>query len=90
MYKTIKITEEAFRRAEDLKKEFSKEEDVKGIRKVTLSEAVSYAISQTLKDLKRREFLKSAAGGWSDIDSDALIKDIYTSRSKGARREIVL
>jgi len=85
MYKTIKIPEMAFRNANELKAEVAKEEDVKGVRKVTLSEAVSYAIKETLKELKRKQTLASAAGGWSDIDAESLIKDLYASRSKRTR-----
>jgi hypothetical protein len=90
MYKTIKIPEMAFRNAEELKAEMEKDERVRGIRKVTLSEAVSYAIKGALEDYGRRKNLEAAIGGWADLDCDALVKDIYASRSDKTRREVAL
>lgn len=88
MYKTIKIPETAYERAEHLKEELAKDEAIAGVRKVSLSEAISYAIAQTLENLKRRREFESAAGGWSGLDSNALIEDIYASRLKGTRKEV--
>ena len=44
-------------------------------------------MDKNIKKLKREKFL-SAAGGWSDIDTDGLIKDIYKDRKKGTKRNI--
>jgi hypothetical protein len=88
MYKTIKIPEAAFRHAEQLKSEMSTDDSVKGVRKVTLSEAVSYAIKAALESREKRRHLIAAAGGWSDMDCDALFRDIYSSRVNSTR-EIV-
>lgn len=89
MYKTIKIPEMAFRKAEELKAEMEKDESVKGIRKVTLSEAVSSAIKEALENREKRGHLLAAAGGWSDLDCDALLRDIYASR-RDSKREVAL
>lgn len=88
IYKSIKIPEKTYRGAEYLKKELTKDESIAGVRKVSLSEAVSYAIAATLENLKKRRMFESAAGGWSDMDSESLIKEIYSSRLKHARREV--
>jgi hypothetical protein len=85
MYKTIKISETAYKHAEDLRAEFAKEEAKLGTRKISLSETVSYAINEALKTARRKDMLKASAGGWADINSDSLIKDIYASRLKKTR-----
>ena len=41
------------------------------------------------KNSKKKKFL-STAGGWSDIDVDKLIKDIYEGRKKGNKWDINL
>jgi len=88
MLKTIKIPEKAYNDAKKLKKELEKDEVITGVYNVGLSMAVSYAIKKALADLSNRKKFLSAAGGWSDIDGDRLIKDIYRSRLKGTKWKI--
>jgi len=85
MYKTIKIPELAFKNAEELKKEMSMDEGIKGIRKVSLSEVVSYALKELSERREKRKHLMSLAGSWSDIDTEAMTKEIYSSRRNSIR-----
>jgi len=88
MLKTIKIPEKAYNDAKKLKNKLEKEETLVGLYNVGLSTAISYAIKKALEDFKKREKFLSAAGGWSDIDGDKLIKDIYKSRTKGTNWDV--
>ena len=81
--KSIKIPEEAYNDAKKLMKKLEKTRAIAGIYKVGLSTAVSFAIRNALEDIHKKEMLISAAGGWSDIDADKMIKDIYDSRTSG-------
>lgn len=42
-----------------------------------------------MKNKNKKKFL-SAAGGWSDMDTETLISDIYSNRKKGTRWDINL
>lgn len=90
MLKTIKIPEKAYNDAKKLKRELEKEEIIAGLYNVKLSTAVSYAIKRALENIKKKKRFLSAAGGWSDINTDKLIKDIYESRKKDTRWDISL
>jgi hypothetical protein len=89
MYKTIKISEKAYRNAETLKREMAEDVAVKGVRKVTLSEAISAAVRDALETRDKKKHLMAAAGSWADLDCNAMLKDIYSSRINSSR-EIVL
>lgn len=43
-----------------------------------------------ISNLLRRERMRSCAGAWSDLDTDAMIKDIYESRKINTRKEVKL
>lgn len=90
MLKTIKIPEKAYNDAKKLKKKLEKEEVIAGLYNVKLSTAVGYAIKNALEDIEKRKKFLSAAGGWSDIDADKLIKDIYEKRMINTRGDISL
>jgi hypothetical protein len=45
--------------------------------------------SRTISDADWQAFL-SSAGGWSDVDTDKLVKDIYESRNLSPRRQVEL
>ena len=88
MLKTIKIPEKAYEDAKKLKKELEKEEVIAGLYDVKLSTAVSFAIKKALENINLRKRFLSSAGGWSDIDGDKLVKEIYKSRTKGTNWDI--
>lgn len=90
MLKTIKIPEKAYNDAKRLKSLIEKEELISGLYNVGLSTAVGYAIKKALEDFRRKKRFLSSAGGWSDLDGDKLIKDIYKSRRKGTKLNISL
>lgn len=90
MYKTVKIPEESYLKAKSLSKELEKSKELVGVSHVSLSNAISYAIIKTLENLKKRHKLISSAGGWSDMDTKKLIRDIYESRKVSARAEVEL
>jgi len=88
MLKTIKIPKKAYDDAKRLKTELEKKEIIDGLYNVKLSTAVGYAIKRALEEITKRKRFLSSAGGWSDIDSEKLIKDIYETRKKGTRWDI--
>ena len=90
MLKTIKISEKAYEDVKKLKIELEKEEIISGLYDVKLSTALSYAIKTALESIRKRKRFLSSAGGWSDIDSDKLIMDIYESRKKGTKWNVSL
>lgn len=90
MYKTIKIPKESYIKAKSLSRELKKSKELVGVSHVSLSTAISYAITKTLNHLRKRHKLVSSAGGWSDIDTKKLIKDIYRSRKVSTRAEVEL
>ena len=86
MYKTVKIPEEAYYNAKELSKELVEKKEIKGVFNVNLSNAISYAITKTLEDLKKRGKFLSAAGSWKNIDINKLKSEIYKSRSISNRK----
>jgi hypothetical protein len=90
MLKSIKLPEKAYIDAKRLRKELEKEEIIEGVYDVKLSTAVGFAIKKTLEDIKNNKRFLSSAGGWSDMDCDKLIKEIYDNRAKGTRWDITL
>lgn len=64
-----------------------------GYKKGALSTAAERILSESIrmetKNKKEDLFLKSL-GGWKDIDTDALIKKIYESRSISTRKKVEL
>jgi hypothetical protein len=62
--------------------------DVNGVRKVTLSEVVSYALLDLMEKRERKKNLRAVAGAWADLDTEAMKKDIYESRIN-SDREII-
>ncbi|MBI2529623.1 MAG: hypothetical protein HYW05_00585 [Candidatus Diapherotrites archaeon] len=85
MYKTVKILEETYEDAKELEKRLEKNREIAGLRKVTLSAAITYALTKTLEDLKSRKRFLSSAGGWADIDTEKLKREIYASRMLAKR-----
>ena len=85
MLKTIKVSENMYNDVKKLRDELQKSGSIAGVYEVKLSMALGYAVKNALESLRRRERMLSSAGGWSDIDANALIKDIYDNRRKGTR-----
>jgi len=85
MYKTVKIPEEAYDEAKKLGEELKLKKEIKGLFNVNLSTAISYAITKTLENLRKKDKFLSAAGSWKDIDADKLKSEIYKSRSISKR-----
>lgn len=88
MLKAVKIPEEAYEEAKRLGKELEEEEAIKGVYKVTLSTAISFAISRAMAEIEKRKRFKAAAGGWKGLDTDKMIKEIYEGRKLGTRWDI--
>lgn len=86
MLKAIKIPEEAYKEAKRLGQELEAERIIDGIYKVSLSAAVSFAIKRALTEFERKKSLRMAAGGWKDLDTEKLIKEIYEGRLAGTKR----
>ncbi len=53
MLKSVKIPEEAYKLAKILARELEKQKVFKGVYRVSISMAISYAITKTLEDLRR-------------------------------------
>jgi hypothetical protein len=87
MYKSIKISGEAYKNAKALSKELEKSGELPGVDKVSLSVAVGYALDRTLENLKNKRKLLSSAGVWKDIDTEKMIKEIYDSRKISSRKK---
>lgn len=90
MYKTIKISGESYKKAKSLTKELERGGNFEGVNHVSLSNAIGYAITKTLKYIRMRHKLIASSGGWSDINSKKLIDDIYRSRRLSRRPEVEL
>lgn len=86
MYKTVKIPEEAYDEAKKLSEELGDQKKIKGVFNVNLSTAISYAITKTLENLKKRDKFLSAAGSWKDINIDKLKSEIYKARAISKRK----
>ncbi len=89
MYKTIKIPEETYSEIKMLSKQLEESEELNGLHHINISTAVSYAVSKTLKALKQKMAILSAACKWKKLDTDKLIKEIYETR-KVTTREVAL
>ncbi len=90
MYKSIKVSDEAYKEAKSLSRELEKSGEFPGVHKVNLSEAVGYALKKTSEDLKDRRRFLSAAGGWNDMENiDMLAADLRRSR-KSRKSEVGL
>ncbi|MDP7180335.1 MAG: hypothetical protein QF824_03635 [Candidatus Woesearchaeota archaeon] len=89
MLKTIKVSEKAYADARKLQKALEKDELIEGVYDVKLSTAINYAIKTALETIRKRKKFLSAAGGWADMDKN-IVKEIYSSRSKGTRWDIEL
>ena len=88
MLKAVKIPEEAYKDAKRLGKVLEEEKTIVGIYNVTLSAAISFALNRTLEELEKRRRFRSAAGGWKDVDTDKMIKEIYEGRKTGTKWDI--
>ena len=86
MLKAVKIPEEAYKEAKKLGRELEAERAIEGIYNVTLSAAISFAIRTALADLEKKKRLRMAAGGWRDVDTEKMIKEIYEGRLTGTKR----
>jgi len=90
MYKSIKISEEAYKKAKSLSKELEKSGKFPGVEKVNLSTAMGYALTTALQDVKSRRMLHESAGVWKDVDTDKMIREIYESRKKSSKNPVKL
>lgn len=85
MLKSIKIPEKAYKLARNLSEKLEKGKELKGVYNVSISTAVSYAIEKANEDIDKKNAFRKAAGSWSDINTDKLIKEIYDGRRKGSK-----
>ena len=91
MYKTIKIPEEAYHEAKELSKELEVKKEIRGLHNVNLSTAISYAITRTLENLKKRDNFLKSAGTWSDVkEIERIKKEIYKDRTLRKRNSIII
>ncbi|MBN2251147.1 MAG: hypothetical protein JW724_03620 [Candidatus Altiarchaeota archaeon] len=85
MYRSIKVSDDAYKKAKSLGRELERSGEFPGVGKVNLSVAVGYALEKSLDALRKKRVLRESAGIWEDVDTGALKKDIYRSRD-GKRR----
>jgi len=86
MYKSIKISGEAYKKAKTLSRELENSGELTGVEKVNMSVAVGYALSKALEGMRKKNKFISAAGGWKDLENaDELLADIHSSRKNTAR-----
>jgi len=86
MYKSIKISGEAYKKAKSLSRELENSGELTGVEKVNMSIAVGYALSKTLEGIRKKNRFMSSAGGWKDYENaDKLIAEIYSSRKNSSR-----
>ena len=90
MLKTVKIHEEAYKDAKRLGKVLEEEKTLTGVYKVTLSSAIRFALNRTLEEIEKKRRFRAAAGGWKDVDTDKMIKEIYEGRRFGTRWDTTL
>ena len=90
MYKSVKISEDAYQKAKILSKELEKSEKLPGVEKVNLSTAMGYALTTALADLQSKRLLHESAGVWKDVDTDKMIHEIYASRKKSSKKPVKL
>jgi len=83
MYKSVKISEEAYLEANKLK-DLLKNRDA-NIGRVGISNAIEYALHLALDNEGRKKKLLSAAGAWKNMDCDKLIREIYEGRKVSTR-----
>ena len=89
IYKTVKLPIEAYKEAIKLENELEKKKVIEGVHRVTISTAISYALTKTLQTVKGQDVFKSAAGGWAGLlDTDAFLKKIYKAREKVSRQRV--
>ena len=86
MYRSVKITEKAYKEAKKMASEMSKNAP----SRLGISHIIEYALRLEAERMERRRKIEAAAGGWADMDCDALIKDIYEGRKLSTRPEIRL
>lgn len=72
--KSVKVSEDAYRKAEKLAEE--------------RGESVDSIVEEGIRLVEGREKLLEAAGSWEDIDADKLIKEIYEGRKLSTRPEV--
>ena len=87
MYKSIKISDEAYKAAKALGRELEKSRELPGVHKVNMSVAVGYALERALENVKKKRILRESAGVWKDMNTEKLIKDIYKGRKLSTRPE---
>jgi len=87
--KTIKVSEETYMNILKLKKALAKNNVLKGVSEVKITNAVTYAVDNSLDAIERKKRLMECAGGWKDV-SPNLIKEIYESRKINTRKEVKL
>jgi hypothetical protein len=90
MYKSVKISADAYKTAKSLTKELEKSGKFPGLEKVNLSTAMGYALTTALEDVKSKRMLHESAGVWKDVDTDKMIREIYESRRKSSKKPVKL
>ena len=85
MYRSVKITEGTYREAKKLAMDLGRENEAAG--RIGISNAIAHAIHQALEARAGRRRMLSAVGGWSDIDGEKILKEIYEGRLMSTRPE---
>ena len=88
--KTIKVSEDTYKGILKLQKMLEKNKTLKGLSKVKITNAITYAVDNSIDQIEKRKRMMSCAGGWADMDTKALLKDIYKSRLINTRKEVKL
>jgi hypothetical protein len=87
MYRSVKITDKAYREAKKLAGQMSKS-GVNG--RVTISNVVSEGIELARERYVRKQRFMKLAGAWEDMDTEKLVDEIYKGRSASKRPEVNL
>jgi hypothetical protein len=88
MYRSVKISEKAYREAKRLAEEMNKGSGING-RKMGISNVVANGVALASDAYARKKRLMAAAGGWADMDP-SIVDEIYKSRLVSTRPEIKL
>ncbi|MFC2162712.1 hypothetical protein ACFLRF_03450 [Candidatus Altiarchaeota archaeon] len=90
MFKSVKISEDAYLEAKKLAGEMNKDIKLAGGRNMGISNVLAEAIHLARDNYHRKKRVMKLAGAWKDVDSNELIKDVYDDRSRGSRPEVGL
>lgn len=81
MYRSVKISDDAYREAKKLAKDLNKSRD----GRFGIANAIEFALKRAVDAEKRKIHLRAASGGWKDMDP-IIVEDIYKGRLVSTRQ----